>query len=185
MTSARQQSTTGEAWYGRAGGTAAGTVRLKRAYERPEAADGYRVLVDRLWPRGVRRDALAVDAWMKEIGPSDELRRWFDHDAARWDDFAARYRDELRRQPAAALVDELVAQAKRGTLTLVYGAKDELHNQAIVLRGMIERRLRRDRSRSPAVRPAEEAAPRARRRARASRQRAAPGGAARRAGPCM
>ena len=120
-----------------------GTVRIRRAYEDPGAADGYRVLVDRLWPRGARKDALAIDAWMKEIAPSDELRRWFGHDAARWDEFAARYRDELRRQPAASLVDELVSRARRSPITLVYGAKDELHNQAVVLREVIEQRLHR------------------------------------------
>jgi uncharacterized protein YeaO (DUF488 family) len=121
----------------------AGAVGIKRAYEAPEAADGYRVLVDRLWPRGVRKDALAVDAWLKEIGPSDELRRWFGHDPARWEEFAARYRDELRREPAAGLVADVVARAKRGPVTLVYGAKDELHNQAVVLRDVIDQKLRR------------------------------------------
>jgi uncharacterized protein YeaO (DUF488 family) len=133
MASVGRRSTTG--------GKTAGNVRIKRAYEAPEKADGYRVLVDRLWPRGVRKDALAIDVWMKEIGPSDELRRWFGHDPARWKEFSARYRDELRRQPAASLVAELVDQAKRGRLTLVYGAKDELHNQAAVLRDLIERRI--------------------------------------------
>jgi uncharacterized protein YeaO (DUF488 family) len=118
-----------------------GTVRIKRAYEEPEAADGYRVLVDRLWPRGVRKDELVIDAWMKEIGPSDELRRWFGHDPARWDEFVASYRDELRLEPAAGFVDDIVEQAKRGPVTLVYGAKDELHNQAVVLRDVIKQRL--------------------------------------------
>ncbi|MRG95446.1 DUF488 family protein [Polyangium spumosum] len=126
-----------------------GAVRLKRAYEAPEAADGHRVLVDRLWPRGVRKDALTIDAWMKEIGPSDELRRWFGHDDARWEEFAARYREELRRGPAAEHLNELVALAKRGTVTLVFGAKDERHNQAVVLRDVIERRLRRAQKSAP------------------------------------
>lgn len=124
-------------------GKAGGAVRVKRAYEEPGADDGYRVLVDRLWPRGVRKDALAIDAWMKEVGPSDELRRWFGHDPARWEEFAARYREELRREPAAGLVADLVAQARRGPLTLVYGAKDELHNQAVALRDVIERERKR------------------------------------------
>jgi uncharacterized protein YeaO (DUF488 family) len=123
--------------------TAAGSVHLKRAYEAPGSSDGYRVLVDRLWPRGARRDAVAIDAWMKDVAPSDELRRWFGHEEARWEEFAARYRDELRRSPAAELVDELVAQAQRGPVTLVYGARDELHNQAVVLHDVIDRRLRR------------------------------------------
>ncbi|WP_237244828.1 MULTISPECIES: DUF488 domain-containing protein [Sorangium] len=147
MASTRQRMATGRGRAAPAGGKTAGAVRLKRAYEPPEAADGYRVLVDRLWPRGIRKDALAIDAWMKELGPSDELRRWFGHDVSRWEEFASRYRDELRRQPAAGLADELVARARRETVTLVYGARDELHNQAVVLRDVIEQRLRRPRAR--------------------------------------
>ena len=81
---------------GARGGTA-GSVQVKRAYEEPAAGDGYRVLVDRLWPRGVRKEALAIDAWMKEIAPSDELRRWFGHDPTRWEEFAARYREAAPR----------------------------------------------------------------------------------------
>jgi uncharacterized protein YeaO (DUF488 family) len=118
-------------------------VRLKRAYEPAEPDDGFRVLVDRLWPRGVSKGALAVDAWFRELGPSDELRRWFGHDPARWKEFASRYREELRREPCDELVASLVARAERGPITLVYAAKDELHNQAIVLRGVIARRARR------------------------------------------
>lgn len=168
MANVRRRTATGRARTARVGAETADAVLLKRAYEQPEAADGYRVLVDRLWPRGVRKDTLAIDAWMKEVGPSDELRRSFGHDAARWEEFAARYREELRRQPASGLVDELVAQAKRGTLTLVYGAKDELHNQAVVLRERIEQRLRRARIRAPAAHVPAEAAPRARDRALAA-----------------
>ena len=82
MVDTRQRRVRGTARAAHIGGKPAGAVRLKRAYEAPEAADGYRVLVDRLWPRGVRKDALTIDAWMKEIGPSDELRRWFGHDAS-------------------------------------------------------------------------------------------------------
>ncbi|WP_438017284.1 DUF488 domain-containing protein [Sorangium sp. So ce315] len=174
MASARQATATGRGRAAPAGGTTAGAVRLKRAYEPPETADGYRVLVDRLWPRGVRKDALAIDAWLKELGPSDELRRWFGHEASRWEEFASRYRDELRRQPAAGLADELVARARRGTVTLVYGAKDELHNQAVVLRDVMEQRLRRLRARAPAARSAAEAAlPPSRRRASVTRRPAA------------
>lgn len=127
----------------RSSGGAAASVRLKRAYEAPGAGDGYRVLVDRLWPRGARKEALAIDAWMKDVAPSDELRRWFGHDEERWEEFAARYREELRHPPASEHVDELVARAARGTVTLVYGAKDEQHNQAVVLQGVIGRRLHR------------------------------------------
>jgi uncharacterized protein YeaO (DUF488 family) len=120
-----------------------GTVRIERAYGEAAAEGGHRVLVDRLWPRGVRREALAIDAWMKDVAPSDALRRWFSHDPVRWEDFAKRYRAELRHEPAASLVDQLVALARRGPLTLVYGAKDEEHNQAVVLRDVIEHRLTR------------------------------------------
>lgn len=126
----------------RGGGGAASAVQVKRAYEEAAPGDGRRVLVDRLWPRGVRKDALAVDDWMKEVAPSDELRRWFGHDPDRWEEFAARYREELRRSPAVELVDELVAQARKGRVTLVFGAKDEMHNQAVVLRDVVARRIR-------------------------------------------
>lgn len=149
MVSVRQQSTTGRSRTASVDGEKAAAISLKRAYDEPGVADGHRVLVDRLWPRGVRKDALAIDAWMKEIGPSDELRRWFGHDPARWEEFVKRYRHELRRQPAAGLVAELVAEAKRGPLTLVYGAKDEVHNQAIVIRDLIKRRVRRARASAP------------------------------------
>jgi uncharacterized protein YeaO (DUF488 family) len=122
-----------------------GDVRIKRAYEEPAASDGRRVLVDRLWPRGTRKEALALEAWMKDVGPSDELRRWFGHDPSRFEAFAARYREELREPPMSERLDELVELAKKGRLTLVYGAKDELHNQAVVLRDRIQERLRRAR----------------------------------------
>jgi uncharacterized protein YeaO (DUF488 family) len=179
MASVRQRTATGRARNTGASGKAAGAVCIKRAYEKPDTTDGYRALVDRLWPRGVRKDALAVDDWMKEIGPSDELRRWFGHDPARWDEFAARYRDELRREPAAGLVADLVARASRGPVTLVYSAKDELHNQAIVLRDVIEQRMRRAAARAPAAKDAapRALAPSARPRASATRRtgrRAAP-----------
>jgi uncharacterized protein YeaO (DUF488 family) len=165
MTSVTRRTTNSSARTARLGAKTAEPVRLKRAYEPPEATDGYRVLVDRLWPRGVRKDALAIDAWMKEIGPSDELRRWFGHDAARWGEFAASYRGELRRQPAAGLVDELVVLANRGTLTLVYGAKDELHNQAVVVRELIEQKRRKAHAHSPAAATTAETSPLAQGRA--------------------
>ncbi|MBK9258490.1 MAG: DUF488 domain-containing protein [Polyangiaceae bacterium] len=124
------------------------TVRIKRAYDAPEAADGYRVLVDRLWPRGVRKDDLAIDDWLKDVAPSDQLRRWFGHDPDRWDEFVARYGDELCQEPAAGLVNDIAQRAKSGPVTLVYGAKDELHNQAVVLRDIINQRLQPVRERT-------------------------------------
>jgi uncharacterized protein YeaO (DUF488 family) len=118
-------------------------IRIKRAYELPAARDGYRVLVERLWPRGVRKEALELDAWLKDLSPSDALRRWFNHDPERWAEFSARYRVELRDEPAANAVRELVARARRQTLTLIYAAKDEQHNSAVVLSGVLKRLLAR------------------------------------------
>jgi uncharacterized protein YeaO (DUF488 family) len=111
-------------------------IAIKRIYDAPEKADGFRVLVDRVWPRGVSKEKAAVDLWMKEIGPSTQLRKWFGHDPARWDEFRARYRDELAAK--RDLLDELRAHAEKGRLTLVYSARDEAHNQAVVILEVLE-----------------------------------------------
>jgi uncharacterized protein YeaO (DUF488 family) len=116
-------------------------ILLKRAYDPAGGRDGYRVLVERLWPRGVRKVDLRLEAWLKDVAPTADLRRWFGHDPARWSEFAARYRRELREPPAAEAVAELVRRASIGAVTLVYGARDETHNSAMVLRGEIERAL--------------------------------------------
>src|SRR3954449_6602222 len=108
-------------------------ITLKRVYEPVDTEDGTRFLVERLWPRGVRKDALHLDAWLKDVAPSSELRRWFGHDPARWREFTARYRRELRERPAAEALAELVRRASTRTVTLVYGARDETHNAAVVL----------------------------------------------------
>jgi uncharacterized protein YeaO (DUF488 family) len=110
-------------------------VRLKRAYETPAAQDGHRVLVDRLWPRGVTKQAAAIDQWLKEIAPSAELRKWFGHDPARWEEFQRRYAHELAAHEP--LLDMLRARARHGAVTLVYSAHDELHNDAVVLRHIL------------------------------------------------
>jgi uncharacterized protein YeaO (DUF488 family) len=110
-------------------------VRLKRAYLPPSAEDGIRVLVDRLWPRGVRKTDAAIDRWLKEIAPSTELRRWFGHDPSRWEGFRRRYRAELSQN--ATLLNELRVVARKGPLTLVYAARDEVHNEAVVLRDVL------------------------------------------------
>jgi uncharacterized protein YeaO (DUF488 family) len=110
-------------------------IRLKRAYEPPAAQDGTRVLVDRLWPRGVNKSAAAIDLWMKDIAPSAELRRWFAHDPLRWPEFRRRYEDELRRKPEP--VEELRALAAKGRLTLVFAARDTARNDAVVLRDLL------------------------------------------------
>ncbi len=110
-------------------------VRLKRVYEAPAEEDGMRVLVDRLWPRGVSKEAAAVAWWARELAPSNELRRWFGHDPARFEAFAARYRDELRGSAALAELRRLAAER---TVTLVYAARDERHNNARVLAQVVE-----------------------------------------------
>lgn len=112
-------------------------IRIARIYEPPQKNDGWRVLVDRLWPRGVRKEAARVDEWMKEIAPSNELRKWFAHQANRWAEFQKRYRAELGRKKE--LIEMLRAMEKKhGAVTLLFAAKDEEHNQAIVLRGLLK-----------------------------------------------
>jgi uncharacterized protein YeaO (DUF488 family) len=110
-------------------------IRLKRAYEPPAATDGTRVLVDRLWPRGLTKKEAAIDRWLREIAPSTELRRWFGHDPGRWYEFQRRYAVELEHH--GELMDELVRLARQGTLTLIFGARDEEHNDAVVLRELL------------------------------------------------
>jgi len=107
-------------------------VLVKRVYDAPEGADGYRVLVDRVWPRGRTKEQVAAAEWLKDVGPSTGLRRWFGHDPERFEEFAARYRAELDGNPAVEQLRRIVAA--QPTVTLVYGAKDEQHNQAVVLR---------------------------------------------------
>jgi uncharacterized protein YeaO (DUF488 family) len=104
-------------------------LSIKRAYEAPAAADGRRVLVDRLWPRGVSKAEAKLDDWLKDVAPSSDLRRWFGHDAERWPEFRRRYRAELQANPAA----EALRRLADGPLTLVYGARDTEHNDAVVL----------------------------------------------------
>ncbi len=110
-------------------------IRLKRAYAPPSDEDGVRVLVDRLWPRGLRKSDAAIDHWLKDIAPSAELRRWFGHDPERWPEFRRRYRAELARK--RDMLEELRRIARERPLTLVYAARDELHNDAVVLRDVI------------------------------------------------
>lgn len=113
-------------------------VTIKRAYEPPAEEDGQRVLVDRLWPRGLSRERLQLDAWLRDLAPSTELRKWFNHDPNRWTGFERRYRKELQAPQRQALLAELSARAKHGVVTLVYGARDTEHNEAIVLRDVLQ-----------------------------------------------
>jgi uncharacterized protein YeaO (DUF488 family) len=110
----------------------AANIRLKRAYDAPETGDGTRVLVDRLWPRGVKKANAAIDEWIKEIAPSTALRKWFGHDPARWPEFRRRYLKELRQH--SRQIGRLRTLALRGPVTLVFSARDEAHNDAVVLR---------------------------------------------------
>jgi uncharacterized protein YeaO (DUF488 family) len=117
-------------------------VQIRRAYEKPAPGDGYRVLVDRLWPRGVKKESLRLDLWAKDLAPSRSLRQWFGHDPGRFHEFARRYHAELRAAPARELLAELARRAAVGTVTLVFGARDEEHNGAVVLRDAIADMLR-------------------------------------------
>jgi uncharacterized protein YeaO (DUF488 family) len=120
------------------GGTMAGDVRIKRVYDDPDAGDGYRVLIDRLWPRGISKEHARLDEWARELAPSDELRKWFGHVPERFPEFRDRYRQELAAQAHA--VDELRRRSQDGPLTLVYGARDREHNDAVVLAELIRER---------------------------------------------
>jgi uncharacterized protein YeaO (DUF488 family) len=123
--------------------TAITTVRLQRAYDEPTPDDGYRVLVDRVWPRGRTKEHLRLDMWARELGPSSELRKWFGHQVERWPEFRARYQRELAAPGSALLLDGLAERARKGPVTLVFGAHDPEHNQARVIADELERRLDR------------------------------------------
>jgi len=110
-------------------------IKLKRAYEPPSASDGKRVLVDRLWPRGVKKAQAKIDEWMKDIAPSAALRKWFGHDPVRWPEFQDRYAEEVHQHPEQ--LDHLRTLAREGALTLVFAARDEAHNDAVVLRDLV------------------------------------------------
>jgi uncharacterized protein YeaO (DUF488 family) len=110
-------------------------IRIKRAYEEPDREDGTRILVDRLWPRGLTKEKARVDLWLKDVAPSTELRKWFAHDPAKWAEFRLRYREELKRNKEQ--VSLLRREAAKGTVTLVYGAKDQEHNEAVILQRLL------------------------------------------------
>ncbi len=117
-------------------------VRVRRVYDPPDPADGLRVLVDRLWPRGLSKQAARVDVWAREVAPSHALRRWFRHDPSRWEEFRRRYRQELEREPARGVVDRLVERARQGPVTLLFAARDERHNNATALAEVLRERLK-------------------------------------------
>jgi uncharacterized protein YeaO (DUF488 family) len=114
-------------------------IQIKRVYETVEKTDGERFLVDRLWPRGVKKEALAIREWLKDVAPSNELRHWYHHELAQWDEFRRRYFDELKQNPGAWL--PLVEAAGRGTITLLYGSKHAEHNNAVALKEFLTEKL--------------------------------------------
>jgi len=111
-------------------------ISIKRIYEKPDSGDGYRILVDRLWPRGVSKEAAHIDEWAKELGPSDELRKWFGHVPEKFPEFSAKYKRELKSQTEALKRIRKFSNSKK--ICLLYGAKDEKHNQAVVLKSVLE-----------------------------------------------
>src|SRR6185436_6291427 len=138
-------------------------IQIKRSYDPSAPGDGRRVLVERLWPRGMKKEALAADAWMKDVAPSTQLRKWFDHKAERWDEFRRRYRKELDANPGGWA--PLLAASHSGAVTLLYSAHDTIHNGAVVLRDYLLERTRSARRGSrgaAAPAPRGRAAPRAR-----------------------
>ena len=124
-------------------------IKLKRAYDPISRTDGTRFLVERLWPRGLTKAKLHVDAWLKEVGPSTELRKWFGHDPEKWDTFRARYARELNSRPEAWR--PLVSAARRGPVTLVYSSHDTEHNNAVALKEYLRSRVQRRAKRTPTV----------------------------------
>ena len=122
-------------------------IRIKRTYEPPARGDGRRILVERLWPRGMRKEAVAADAWIKEVAPSTELRKWFGHRVERWAEFRRRYQQELKANPAA--LKPILDASRRHTVTLLYSAHDTVHNGAVVLRDYLMQQAEgRDRDRT-------------------------------------
>ena len=116
------------------------TIHIKRVYEAPQSSDGKRVLIDRLWPRGLTKEKAKVDLWLKAIAPTAELRKWFGHDPAKWNEFKKRYHEELHTNTDT--VSQLTELLKDGKATLVYGAKDEEYNDAVVLKEYLEKKVR-------------------------------------------
>jgi uncharacterized protein YeaO (DUF488 family) len=117
-----------------------GMILLKRVYDKPAVEDGFRVLVERLWPRGITKTEAQLDLWLREIAPSDNLRKWFAHDPAKWEEFSVRYEMELAEK--GELINTLEQKSRETTITLVYAAHDVRHNSAIVLKRIIDKKLR-------------------------------------------
>jgi uncharacterized protein YeaO (DUF488 family) len=111
-------------------------IQLKRAYDKPSSGDGYRILIDRIWPRGISKDELKIDEWLKDIAPSTDLRKWFGHEPVKWDDFKKRYFKELKQKKE--LTKKITEKMKNHNITFIYSAKDREHNNAVALKEYIE-----------------------------------------------
>lgn len=116
-------------------------INIKRVYDKAEKTDGTRLLIERLWPRGVRKDSLAIAGWLKDAGPSTELRKWFSHDPAKWDEFRRKYFAELENNPTAW--QPIIKAARHGSVTLIYSSHDTEHNNAVTLQEFLKRHLPR------------------------------------------
>ena len=114
-------------------------IKIKRIYETSEDSDGFRILVDRLWPRGIKKEQAKVDLWLKEIAPSDSLRKWFHHEPEKWMEFKQRYLTELKEKKD--YVETIIAKLKKSPITLLYSAKDQLHNNALVLKEYLNEKI--------------------------------------------
>lgn len=124
-------------------------IQIKRAYVPAARSDGTRILVERLWPRGVKKSDLPIESWIKDVAPSTSLRKWFSHDPAKWEQFRQKYFEELKSNPEAW--QPLLKASRRGTLTLIYSSHDEEHNNAVALRDFLQSRLRKASSTKPAA----------------------------------
>jgi uncharacterized protein YeaO (DUF488 family) len=113
-------------------------IKIKRIYEKAEKSDGFRILVDRLWPRGIKKEAAHIDLWLKEIAPSDSLRKWFNHDPKKWPAFQKRYAEELKEEEKKELLDVIRKEKKKHSVTLLYGAKETEHNNAVALKNFLD-----------------------------------------------
>jgi uncharacterized protein YeaO (DUF488 family) len=114
------------------------TIKIKRAYETPDESDGTRILVDRLWPRGLTKQKARIDLWLKDVAPSTDLRKWFAHDPARWTEFQHRYSNELKKNNEP--LSQLKQEAAKGPVTLIYAARDQEHNEAVILQNLLSRK---------------------------------------------
>jgi uncharacterized protein YeaO (DUF488 family) len=118
------------------------TIRIERVYDNPKEVDSFRILVDRLWPRGLRKEKIGIDLWQKDVAPSNSLRKWFGHDMKKWDEFKSKYFKELDKKSDSDAVDRIIKLAKeQNSITLLYGTKEERFNNAVALKEYLEKKI--------------------------------------------